>query len=133
MLRRMSRRLLPWFRRSRASFALALCAWLLMTGMAWASGGCCEVMQAPPADSAAMAMGGHTGMHGMHHAQAAPAHPHSGSQWAPDCTCAHVPAPTASVTLVAAAHPLPARLNLPGSVETAPQPPAKPPLRPPSA
>ena len=125
----MRRRLLPSLRRSRALFALALCAWLLLAGMVWAAGGCCDDMQPPPAK--AMSMDGHAGMHGMHDTQ--PAAPHGHGHWAPDCTCAHAPANLAGVANVAAAHPSPERLGLPRGSAAAPQPPAKPPLRPPSA
>lgn len=126
----MFRRLLPSLRRSRALFALALCAWLLMAGIAWASGGCCDAMQPGPVK--AMAMDGHAGMHAMHDAQPQPPHNHGAGHWAPDCTCAHIPANLASVALVNAAHPLPLRLALPRAGEDAPQPPSRPPLRPPS-
>ena len=123
----MSRRVLPSLRRSRTLFALAVCAWLLMAAMAWASGGCCETMQAAPAK--AMAMDGHAGMHDMQ-----PPAPHDhGGHWAPDCTCAHAPAHLAGIPLAAAAHPLPSRMSLPKVDEKAPQPPSRPPLRPPSA
>ena len=128
MLRLMRRHLFPSLRRSRALFALALCAWLLLAGMAWAAGGCCDAMQAAPAK--AMAMDGHAGMDGMHDAQ--PQVPHSHGAWAPDCTCAHAPANLAGVAMVAAAHPSPERLSLPRGHEATPQPLAKPPLRPPS-
>ena len=123
----MLRRLLPSLRRSRALFALALCAWLLMASMAWASGGCCEAMQGAPAK--AMAMDGHTGMDDM---QPHAPHDHGAGHWAPDCTCAHVPAHLSGVSLVSAGHPAPSRLGLPRADEEAPQPPSKPPLRPPS-
>lgn len=129
----MHRHLLPSLRRSRALFALALCAWLLLASMAWATGGCCDSMQPAPAKAMAMAlaMDGHADMHGMHDAQPPP--PHTHGHWAPDCTCAHAPANLAGVAMVAAAHPLPEHLSLPRGSEAAPQPPAKPPLRPPSA
>lgn len=124
----MPHRLLPSLRRSRALFALALCAWLLLASMAWATGGCCDSMQPAPAKAMTMAMDGHAGMH---HAQ--PSVPHGHGDWAPDCSCAHAPANLAGVAMVAAAHPSPERLSLPRGSEAAPQPPAKPPLRPPSA
>jgi hypothetical protein len=127
ILRPMFRRLLPSLRRSRALLALALCAWLLMAGMAWASGGCCETMQDAPAK--AMATDGHAGMHDM---QPQAPHGHAG-HGTPDCTCAHVPANLPGVSLVTAGHPSPSRLRLPKASEEAPQPPSKPPLRPPSA
>ena len=126
MLPGMHRRALPSLRRSRALFALALCAWLLLASMAWATGGCCDSMQPAPAKT--MAMDGHAGMH-----EAQPQPPHQHGHWAPDCTCAHAPANLGGVAIVAAAHPSPERLALPTGSEAAPQPPAKPPLRPPSA
>ncbi|WP_346949833.1 hypothetical protein [Dyella sp.] len=125
----MFHRLLPSLRRSRALFALALCAWLLLAGMAWAAGGCCDDMR--PAPAKAMQMDGHAGMHGMHDAQ--PQAPHTHGHAAPDCTCAHAPARLDGVAIVAAAHPSPERLGAPRGSEAAPQRPAKPPLRPPSA
>ena len=125
----MRRYSLPSLRRSRALFALALCAWLLMAGMAWAAGGCCDAMQA--VQGKAMTMDGQAGMHGMHDAQ--PLAPHGHGDWTPDCTCAHAPANLAGVAMVGAAHPSPERLSPPRGNEATPQPPAKPPLRPPAA
>ena len=124
----MLRRLLPSLRRSRTLFALALCAWLLLASMAWASNGCCEAMQSAPAK--AMAMDGHAGMHDM---QPHAPHGHPDGHAAPDCTCAHIPAHLSGISLVDAVHPSPSRLRLPRANEAAPQPPSKPPLRPPSA
>jgi hypothetical protein len=124
----MSRRFLPHLRRCRLLFALALCAWLMLAGMAWAQSGCCESM----AGSAHAAMaGGHGATHDMSQ-QHAHQHHHADA-WPGDCSCAHAPATLPRV----AALDMPVRLPhgdvSPAAVGDAPQPPAKPPLRPPAA
>ncbi|WP_243047336.1 hypothetical protein [Dyella sp. RRB7] len=117
----MSCRLFHRLRRCRALFALALCAWLTLAGVAWAQQGCCASM----GDSAGMGMA-----HAMGSPDHAPGHPASPAS---DGACAHV---TASVPPLLAQQLPPS--SPPGPHwrvyrEAAPQPLYEPPLRPPVA
>jgi len=122
----MPRAFLPRFRHRRLPLLLALCAWLMLASMAWAQVGCCEGM--PGAAISAMSMDGHAGMPGMdHHLD------HSAGHAAGDCVCTHAPATLPGVAAVAMSSVLPRALGMAQPRDDAPQPPSKPPLRPPAA
>ncbi|WP_266159567.1 hypothetical protein [Dyella silvatica] len=121
------------FRRCRAMFALALCAWLMLVSMAWAQQGCCSTVHGQTGAAMVMAMDGHASMsaHSMHgdgHDTA-----HAGDKLQAHCTCACV---SATVPQVASVAP-PAAIADSGDAAyfggEAPQPTRIPPLRPPAA
>jgi len=108
-------------RRCRALFALALCAWLGLLGMAWAAPGCCAAMP-----GMTMAAGGsmHGGMPHMPHMPHAPAS---------DCGCAHAPAVLPRMPAAAPGASPVRTVAWPVRSAHAPQPADSPPLRPPAA
>ncbi|WP_157971307.1 hypothetical protein [Dyella sp. C9] len=116
MFRHLSRHL----HRCRVLFALALCAWLTLSSVAWAQPDCCGQMGAYPA--MAMPHGADSHAHGMGHMASA-----GDSCCAP--ASANVPAGIVPHVIPLA----PASVDWARHREVAPQPLYEPPLRPPVA
>jgi hypothetical protein len=127
----MASRFFHRLRRCRVLFALALCAWLALAGMAWGQQDCCAAMG--HADAAAMAQGGppmamshaamaHGGaLHGHH------GHAHAG------CTCAHLCTAVAPLAAARWTFALAAAEAWRPAPPMAPRAAEAPPLRPPLA
>jgi hypothetical protein len=111
----MSARLFHRLRRCRALLALAVCAWMVLAGVAWARGVPCPSM---PAGAASMA--------GHHHDGGMPCAP------ALDC-CAHAPVALPVAALQTPAAPAFAMPDWRVASPRMPRPARAPPLRPPSA
>jgi hypothetical protein len=120
----MTRHLLRHLRRCRALFALALCAWLALSSMAWAQPeDCC-----PTVAAASMSMS-------THHCTTTPAqdvHAHASSMAADGC-CAHAAVTVPPSVVQHMLHAQPDSSAWQARRESAPQPAYEPPLRPPLA
>ncbi|MFC5740762.1 hypothetical protein [Dyella tabacisoli] len=127
----MSAHFLPSLRRCRALFALALCAWLMLIGMAWAQGGCCSTLHSSTAMT--MDMNGHADMsnHDMHGDGHDMGHPMGSPQVS--CTCACASATLPQIAMVAPQTVMAKVDDSPYFGGEAPQPIQLPPLRPPAA
>ncbi|WP_267226797.1 hypothetical protein [Dyella silvae] len=120
----MIRHLLRQLRHCHALFALALCAWLALSSMAWAQpDDCCPNTTASP-----MSMSTHHGGNTTHPHD----HAHATSMTADGC-CAHAAATVPPSMIGHVLHAQPGNSAWQAHREVAPHPVYEPPLRPPLA